>query len=135
MVWATQSLEPWLSIHCCRGVMPVAPGTWCGHSSERTLFTETFAITPRDVERRGACPGLQGPPGRSPTPLVTGCCGDHLQRARERGGCSGRVHREVCQPFSCSCERWAYGGESSLAQLLGRLLLILLHKAYLCPSC
>lgn len=109
-----------------------APGV--ATALQHTLFTEKFAITPSDVVGEGY-PGLRGPPGRSPTPLVTGCCGDHLQRTRERGGGSGRVHREVCQPFSCSRERWACGGESSSAQLLGHLLLILLQKAHLCPSC
>lgn len=54
MVWATRSLEPWLSIRCSRGVMAAAPGTCVATALQHTLFTEIFAITPSGVERRGA---------------------------------------------------------------------------------
>lgn len=60
MVWATRSLEPWLSIRCSRGVMAAAPGTCVATALQHTLFTETFAITPSGVERRGALPWSLG---------------------------------------------------------------------------
>lgn len=39
--------------------------------------------------------------------LLTGCCGDHLQRTPGCGSRPGRICGEVRQPFPCSRERWA----------------------------